>query len=91
MKKVVTFAVITALAFLVNYSFALEYPKFPEQAKKDWEVSVSAEVAKIGPLKGAAVLHSIEARVGNCGITTRAQYDPGVPDAGEVWLSVGSR
>lgn len=25
------------------------------------------------------------------GIATRAHYDPGVPDAGEVWLSVGSR
>lgn len=53
MKKIVMTAVITASTLWASYSFALECPKFPEQAKKNWEVNVSAEVAKIGPLKGA--------------------------------------
>jgi hypothetical protein len=52
MKQVVTSTVITAIALLVNCSFALECPRFPEQTKEDWEGSVNAAVVKVGPLMG---------------------------------------
>ena len=78
MKNVVMYAVITTLALLVNYSFALECPKFPEQAKKNWEVNVSAEVAKIGPLKGADLKTSTR-------IITQDLLGK-LPDGGRVYL-----
>jgi hypothetical protein len=53
MKKLIYFSVATILMLSLSPVFAIECPKFPEQAKKDWEVKVSAEVAKIGHLKGA--------------------------------------
>jgi hypothetical protein len=53
MKTFTAYTIITVVAFVAIFSHALECPKFPEQAKKDWEVNVTAEVAKIGPLKGA--------------------------------------
>lgn len=42
--------VMLAAAFNV---FALDCPAPPVQANKDWETSVRAEVAKIGPVKGS--------------------------------------
>ena len=43
-----------ALALIVSANVAaLECPKLPEQAGKDWEVEVRAAVGKIGPAQGA--------------------------------------
>lgn len=42
-----------ALAFWPLPGHALECPKMPEQARKDWEVEVKAAVGKIGPARGA--------------------------------------
>lgn len=78
MKTLVALVVIAVGALLDNYSYALECPKFPEQAKKDWEVKVTAEVAKIGPLKGA------ELKTTTRNITQDLLGK--LPDAGKVYL-----
>jgi hypothetical protein len=78
MKRLVASVATTVLALLVNCSYALECPKFPEQAKKDWEVNVTAEVAKIGPLKGA------ELKAATRNITQDLLVK--LPDAGRVYL-----
>ena len=78
MKKAIGFSTVAILALLLNSASAIECPKFPEQAKKDWEVKVSAEVAKIGPLKGAE-LNTITKNV------TQDLFAK-LPDAGRVYL-----
>jgi hypothetical protein len=78
MKKPIAFGVVAILALLLNPAFAIECPKFPEQTKKDWEVKVTAEVAKIGPLKGA----ELKATTRNVTQDLFAK----LPDAGRVYL-----
>ena len=70
----------TAALVVLSFSpgFALDCPKFPEQAKKDWEVKVSGEVAKIGPLKGAELKTTTRS-------ATRDLF-VNLPDAGRVYL-----
>ncbi len=45
--------VATWLATCACAAFALECPEAPVQSRKDWDSEVRAEVAKIGPVKGA--------------------------------------
>ncbi len=46
------YALLTVL-FIPIQSYALDCPKMPEQANKEWDVEVKAVVGKIGPVKGA--------------------------------------
>lgn len=78
-KNVLTFIASAVLvAVLLSPVFALECPKFPEQAGKEWEIKVSAEVAKLGPLKGAELKTT----------TRNATRDllGTLPDSGRVYL-----
>jgi hypothetical protein len=52
MKRTIYYLGLAIASLGLDYSFAIECPKFPEQVKKDWEVKVNAEVIKLGPLKG---------------------------------------
>lgn len=78
MKVFVASIVMTVVALQLNCSHALECPKFPEQVKKDWEVNVTAEVARIGPLKGA------ELKTATKNVTRDLLGK--LPDAGRVYL-----
>ncbi len=77
MKYVVTNLVVILALFIGNV-YALECPKFPEQLKKDWEVKVSAEVAKLGPLKGADLRTATK--------TTTQDLLNKIPDTGKIYL-----
>jgi hypothetical protein len=77
-SRTIVFTTIALVVLWLNQSFALDCPKFPEQAKKDWEVKVGAEVAKIGALRGA----ELKVTTGN---VTRDLF-ASLPDAGRVYL-----
>jgi len=77
-NRAVVLTTIILVAVSLSPAFALDCPKFPEQAKKDWEVKVSAEVAKIGPLKGADLRTTTRS-------VTRDLF-ANLPDAGRVYL-----
>lgn len=77
-KALVLNVVFVLFVLLLDLAFALDCPKFPELAQKDWEVKVGAEVAKIGNLKGAELK-----------TTTRSVTQDlltKLPDSGKVYL-----
>lgn len=76
--RTVVVATVVLVALSLSQVFALDCPKFPEQAKKDWEVKVAAEVLKIGPLKGAELKTTTQN-------ATRDLF-ANLPDAGRVYL-----
>lgn len=78
MKKAIGFSFVSILALLLNSASAIECPNFPKQTNKDWEVQVNAEVAKIGPVKGA------ELKTTTRNITQ--DLFAKLPDAGRVYL-----
>ena len=78
MKIAGTLAVIAVIALLVSPSFAIECPPFPEQTNRDWEAGVSAEVAKIGTLKGPGANAKVKTITNNL----LAKY----PDAGKYYI-----
>ncbi len=76
--KMVVYTTLALAMLSLSQVFALDCPKFPEQAKKDWEIMVAAEALKIGPLKGAELKTT----------TRNATRDlfANLPDAGRVYL-----
>jgi ankyrin repeat protein/IS1 family transposase len=50
--KLLAYALLMVLSLSFN-SIAIECPKMPEQANKEWDVEVKVAVGKIGPVKGA--------------------------------------
>src|SRR4030042_466062 len=66
------------VSFYQNQTFALDCPKMPEQANKDWEVEVNAAIAKLGPIKGG----ELEVNVRNTTNDLLAK----LPDAAWVYL-----
>lgn len=59
-------------------SLAIECPKIPEQANKEWDVEVKAAVGKIGPVKGA----ELETRTRNAVKDLMSK----LPEADKVYL-----
>lgn len=51
-KLVVCLSMALLILFSQRSTFGLDCPKVPEQINKEWDVEVSAAVAKIGPVKG---------------------------------------
>lgn len=77
-KLMVSLSLALLIIFGQRSSFALECPKAPEQINKNWEVEVTAAIAKLGSVTGGELKTK----------TRNATQDllGTLPDAGKIYL-----